>query len=88
MLQFVLELFLLLNSGILKDKKATTYNKNPLRQKMLKDFGAKLEKKAIVVDKNIITSWNPSTAINVAFLLLEKLTNKKNTNRIKKLMGY
>ena len=42
----------------------------------------------IVEDGNIITSWNPSTAMDVAFLLLEKLTSKENTNNIKKLMGF
>jgi 4-methyl-5(b-hydroxyethyl)-thiazole monophosphate biosynthesis len=42
----------------------------------------------VVVDKNVITSWNPSTAMNVAFLLLEKLTSTENTEKIKYLMGF
>lgn len=42
----------------------------------------------VVVDGNIITSYNPSTAFDVAFLLLEKLTSTENTNRVKALMGF
>ena len=41
----------------------------------------------VLVDKNVITSFNPSTAMDVAFLLLEKLTNKDNCNKVKHLMG-
>jgi len=76
-------------SGILKGRKATTYNKmNGIRQIELEEYGVTLIKEPIVIDENVITSWNPSTAINVAFLLLEKLTNNKNTTYIKGIMGY
>lgn len=76
-------------SGILKGRKGTTYNKmNGIRQNELEGYGVNLIKEAIVRDDNVITSWNPSTAIDVAFLLLEILTNKHNTNHIKGIMGY
>ena len=75
-------------SGILKDRKATTYNKMAVRQEALKNFGANVINQPIVIDDNIITSWNPSTAMNVAFLLLEMLTSKKNTDHIRTMMGF
>ena len=79
----------LARSGVLEGRKATTYNKmNGIRQKELEGYGVTLIKEPIVVDGNVITSWNPSTAIHVAFLLLEILTNKENTNYIKGIMGY
>ena len=76
-------------SGILEGRKATTYNKmNGLRQRELQRYGVTLVEEPIVIDDNVITSWNPSTAIHVAFLLLETLTSKENTNYIKEIMGY
>lgn len=74
-------------SGILKDKKGTTYH-SALRRKNLEDFGVNLNSEPIVVDDNIITSSNPSTAIDVAFLLLEHLTTKSNVDDVKQLMGF
>lgn len=77
-------------SGILTDVRATTYNLNSgLRQKQLTTFGAILQANMpIVMDQNIITSYNPSTAFDVAFLLLEVLTSNENTNHVRKLMGF
>ncbi|MBU3090877.1 DJ-1/PfpI family protein [Clostridium sp. CF011] len=76
-------------SGVLKGRKGTTYNKRDgIRQKQLKDFGVEVINQPIVIDQNIITSWNPSTAMEVAFILLEKLTNKENKDKVKELMGY
>ncbi len=74
-------------SGILKDKKGTVYN-SPIRREELKGFGVNVIHQPIVVDDNIITSWNPSTAINVALLLLEKLTTRINADKIRQLMGF
>lgn len=74
-------------SGILKDKKGTTYN-SPVRREALKDFGVNVLNQPIVMDDNVITSWNPSTAIDVAFLLLEQLTTKNNADNIRKSMGF
>lgn len=77
-------------SGVLVGRNATTYNLgNDIRQKQLSEFGVNvLGYKSIVVDKNIITSYNPSTAFDVAFNLLELLTSKENCNNVKKLMGF
>lgn len=77
-------------SGVLAGRNATTYNLGDgIRQKQLSEFGANvLSYEPIVVDKNIITSYNPSTAFDVAFNLLEMLTSKENCNNVKKLMGF
>jgi len=75
-------------TGVLDGKKGTTYNQSHLRQEALKGMGVDVVQEPIVVDDNIITSWNPSTAINVAFLLLEKLTTKENAALIKRKMGF
>jgi 4-methyl-5(b-hydroxyethyl)-thiazole monophosphate biosynthesis len=76
-------------SGILKGRRATTYNmKNGIRQSWLKDFGVNVVNEPIVVDQNIITSWNPSTAIDVALLLLELLTSKEKAGYIRSIMGF
>jgi 4-methyl-5(b-hydroxyethyl)-thiazole monophosphate biosynthesis len=65
-------------SGVLKGRKATTYDLlDGLRRKQLAEFGAIVKDEKIVVDKNIITSTGPSTAIDVAFTLLEMLTDKE-----------
>jgi len=42
----------------------------------------------IVIDDHIITSWNPSTAIDVALILLEWLTSKQNADYIREIMGF
>ncbi|PGV60401.1 DJ-1 family protein [Bacillus cereus] len=76
-------------SGILTDKKATTYSHpTSKRKEQLKNFGAIVQNDLIVQDGNIITSSNPGTAFDVAFLLLEKLTSKKNAKHVKDLMGF
>jgi protein deglycase len=75
-------------SGILCGRQGTTYNQNPIRQDTLKSFGVNLINQPIVVDEQIITSWNPSTAIDVALLLLELLTGKPNADYIRKIMGF
>ena len=74
-------------SGILKDKKGTVYN-SPIRRDALKSFGVQVVHQPIVTDDNVITSWNPSTAADVAFLLLELLTTKPNADKIRQLMGF
>jgi len=74
-------------SGILKNKKATTYN-SAIRREALQRFGVNVINQPIVIDDNIITSWNPSTAVDVALLLLEHLTTKNNANNIRQLLGF
>lgn len=77
-------------SGVLANRKATTYAylSNP-RQAQLEAFGVKLIKDRLIVkDKNIITSSSPATALDVAFLLLQELTNKENVQEVKQRMGF
>ncbi len=74
-------------SGVLKDKKGTTYN-SAVRREALQGFGVNVINQPIVMDDNMITSWNPSTAVNVALLLLELLTTKNNAKKIGQLMGF
>jgi 4-methyl-5(b-hydroxyethyl)-thiazole monophosphate biosynthesis len=74
-------------SGVLKNKNGTVYN-SVIRREALKGFGVNVIHQPIVIDNNVITSWNPSTAIDVAFLLLENLTTKNNADKIRQLMGF
>lgn len=76
-------------NGYLKNIKATTYlldNKRYFNQ--LKTFQAIPLEEDIVIDKNIITSSGPSTAIPVAFYLLEKLTSNDSVKTVKINMGF
>jgi len=76
-------------SGILMNRKATTYHlKNGYWQKKLKEFGANVVNEPIVVDGNIITSYCPETAPNVAFELLKMLTSEEEMEVVKKAMGF
>ena len=76
-------------SGVLKGRKATTWDlNNRVRRKELAGFGATIEDKAIVIDRNIITSTGPATGLNVAFHLLEMLTDSSNVKEIKRNMRF
>ncbi len=76
-------------SGILKGRKATTYQfKGGLRQNQLREFGVNVLNEPIVVDNNIITSYCPETAAGVGFKLLELLTSREKMEIVKKAMGY
>jgi len=76
-------------SGILKGRKATTYDLlDGARRKQLAEFGADVQDESIVIDKNIITSTGPSTGLDVAFKLLEMLTNPENVRLVKKYMRF
>ncbi len=74
-------------SGILNGKKGTTYN-SAIRRGALQEFGVQVVNQPIVMDDNMITSWNPSTAVDVALLLLELLTTKNNADKVRGLMGF
>lgn len=74
-------------SGILYGKEGTTY-KTSKRQEALKSFGVNVIDTPIVKSGNIITSHGPSTAIDVALMLLELLTTKENANSVAQLMGF
>jgi 4-methyl-5(b-hydroxyethyl)-thiazole monophosphate biosynthesis len=76
-------------SGVLKNRKATTYHlKDGYWQKKLEEFGVNVVNEPIVVDDNIITSYCPETAPNVAFELLKMLTSEEEMAVIKEAMGF
>jgi len=76
-------------SGILQGRNGTTYHlNNGNRQKQLAEYGVNIINTPIVVDENVITSYSPSTALDVAFKLLETLTSIENCNKVKKRMGF
>lgn len=76
-------------SGILKDRKATTYHlNNACRQKQLAEFGVHVVNERIVTDDNVITSYCPETAPDVAFALLEKLCGEDAMKIVKESMGF
>lgn len=77
----------LAKSGVLKNKNATTYNQAEYRQS-LKNNAVVISNEEIVIDDNLITSNGPSTATEVAFILLERLTSIENTLKVRKLMGF
>lgn len=76
-------------SGILKGRKGTTYHlMDRRRQKQLEAFGVNVVDEPVVIDKNIITSWCPSTAADVALKLLELLTSKDESCKTRQIMGF
>lgn len=76
-------------SGVLNQRKATTWDLNKgARRKQLADFGANVQDEQLVVDNNIITSTGPATSLDVAFKLLEMLTNMENVNEVKHNMRF
>lgn len=75
-------------SGVLFGRNGTTYHLSGKRQDQMKDMGVNIIQQPVVIDKNIITSRSPSTALDVAFTLVEMLTSVANVERIKKGMGF
>ena len=77
------------HSGILTGKKATTYHlNNGHRQKQLAEYGAQIVNMPVVKTDNIITSYCPQTAPEVAFVLLENLIGTEKTKIVKTAMGF
>ena len=77
-------------SGVLTDRFGTTYRfKNNPRKDQMKEYGVLVQSnERIVEDRNIITSSSPETALDVAFRLLELLTNEENTAEVKRRIGF
>lgn len=76
-------------SGVLAGRNATTYHlKNGIRQKQLEEFSVNIVNTPIVVDNNIITSYCPQTAADVAFTLLEMMAGTEMKDTVKSAMGY
>lgn len=79
----------LAHSGILTGKKATTYHLNDgIRQKQLAEYGVEVINEPVVKSENIITSYCPQTAPEVAFVLLGELIGYDEMMVIKKAMGF
>jgi len=77
-------------SGILKDKKATTYtaSKRNDNLQILRECGAIPVNRRIVVSERIITNKGPDTSIEVAFKLLEILNGKADMKKVKKALMF
>lgn len=75
-------------SGVLSGRNGTTYHLSQKRQLQMQEYGVQVLNQPIVIDGNIITSRSPSTAMDVAFLVVEMLTSKANLERIKEGMGF
>lgn len=77
-------------SGVLAGRNATTYHlSNGNRQKQLSAFGVNvIPDQRIVQDKNIITSFCPETAADVAFTLFAGLLGKDKADAVSEAMGY
>lgn len=77
----------LLETDCIKNKKVTTYlldNKRYFNQ--LKNYNVIPIENEIVEDKNLFTCSGPGNALELAFLLLEKLTSNENMEIVKKNM--
>lgn len=74
-------------AGVLKDRKATTYHQiGGKRRAQLVETGATFVDKPVVCDGPFITSTGPGTALEVAFELLERLTDKENADNLRHIM--
>lgn len=81
--------FALAKSGVLIEKKATTYHlKGGYKQQELKEMGVYVVNEPIVIDHNLITSYCPQTAPLVAFTLLELLTSSEVKKKVMEAMGF
>ena len=79
----------LAKSGILQNRKATTYHlRGGYRRSELEKMGAVLGHEWLEVDDNIITSSCPRTAPDVAFKLLGILTSEEKAMQVRQAMGY
>lgn len=77
-------------SGILKGRRATTYHlSDGYRQKQLEEFGVNVvQNQRIVIDNNVVTSFCPETAADVAFQLLSWLVGEEKAFVVSEAMGY
>lgn len=76
-------------AGILNGRRATTYLLDNERYfSQLEKYGAILIREEIVEDENLITCSGPKNALETAFLLLEKFSDKENCNIVKKNMCF
>ena len=79
----------LAHAGILTGKKATTYHLGDgRRQRQLAEYGAIVINEPVVISDNIITSYCPQTAPDVAFSLLGILVGTEKMQIVKRAMGF
>ena len=79
----------LAHSGILTGKQATTYHLlDGKRQKQLAAYGVEVVNAPVVTSGNLITSYCPQTAPEVAFRLLEMLVGTEKMHVVKAAMGF
>lgn len=79
----------LAHSGILAGRRATTYHLNGgKRKKQLAEYGVEVVNEPVVKTDNILTSYCPQTAPEVAFILLGELIGKDKMLVVKKAMGF
>lgn len=79
----------LAGSGVLRGRTATTYHlMGGRRRDQLAGFGVEVIDRPLVQDGSVTTSAGPSTAVEVAFRLLEQLTGRANADEIRRLMGF
>lgn len=79
----------LARSGVLDGRRATTYHlSGGRRRRQLARFGVEVVDEAVVRDGNIVTSTSPATAVEVALMLVEALTDRDNAAKIRHLMGF
>ncbi len=78
------------DAGLLVNKKATTYHLSRFHDNVgrLQEGKAIYTEQKVEIDNCIISCAGPASSMEVAYLLLEKLTRKSNTDKIKKLMIY
>ena len=71
-------------AGVLRGRNATTYHQlGGKRKAQLEEAGAIFIDRPIVTDGQLITSTGPGTALEVAFELLERLTDKGNADDVR-----
>ncbi len=78
------------DAGLLRGKKATTYNLSRFHDNAgkLKQAGVAYTNNKIEFDNNIISCAGPASSLEVAYTLLEQLTGKENADQVKRLMIY
>ncbi len=78
----------LAQSGVLQGRRGTTYCHSPERQQQMAALGVQVQAEPLVVDDNIITCSSPGQALQVAFMVVERLSSAANLARIQEGMGF
>lgn len=74
-------------AGLFKGRRATTYHQiGGKRKAQLEDQGAIFVDRPVVDEGQLISSTGPGTSVEVALLLLAKLTSPANAAHVRKLM--